>query len=148
MKKECPVLTLEREAALAIAMEEVATELRLVDLLDLAAFVRLDQFANIEHIINASTEIHFRPDVLRFSQVAEVDLDWNGDPKLSFGMIFDYGGVKIYFRLLIMRENAAVEIDFIDISNPSDSVAENTQRIRHLMNSARREFTAVSDSWL
>lgn len=148
MKKNCPVLTLERESALAIAMEEVATELRLVDLLDLVAFVRLEQFANIEHIINSSTEVHFRPNVLRFSQVADADLDWDGNPKLSFGMIFDYGGVKIYFRLLIMRENAAVEIDFIDILNPSDCAAENTHRIRHMMNSARREFTSVSDSWL
>lgn len=146
MKKECPVLMLEREAALAIAMEEVATELRLVDLLDLAAFVRLDQFANIEHIINGSTEVHFRPGAIRFSQAADVELDWNGEPRLSFGLIFDYGGVKIYFRLIIMRENAAVEIDFIDFSHPGQSASENTNRMAQMMSLARREFSAMAHS--
>lgn len=146
MKKECPVLMLEREAALAIAMEEVATELRLVNLLDLAAFTRLEQLANIEHIINASTELHFKPGALRFSQTADVDLDWNGEPKLSFGMIFDYGGVKIFFRLILLRENAAVEIDFIDVANASSNPVDNTYRIQQMTMLARREFTAFAYS--
>lgn len=146
MKKECPVLMLEREAALAVAMEEVATELRLVDLVDLAAYVRLDQLANIEHIINGSTEVHFRPGALRFSQAADVELDWNGTPRLSFGMIFDYGGVKIYFRLIIMRDHAAVEIDFIDFSHPSDDSTENTNRMAQMMALSRREFSAMAYS--
>jgi len=146
MKKECPVLMLEREAALAIAMEEVATELRLVNLLDLAAFTRLEQLANIEHIINGSTELHFKPGALRFSQTADVDLDWNGEPKLSFGMIFDYGGVKIFFRLILLRDNAAVEIDFIDVTNPSSNPVDNTYRIQQMTMLARREFTAFAYS--
>ena len=135
---------LEREAALAIAMEEVATELRLVNLLDFVAFVRLDQIANIENIINGSTELYFRPGTLRFSQVADAELDWNGDPMLSFGMIFDYGGVKIYFRLIIMREHAAVEIDFIDIANPGKSSTEDTSLISQMMAMARRDFSAIA----
>ena len=135
---------LEREAALAIAMEEVATELRLVNLLDLAAFTRLEQLANIEHIINASTELHFKPGALRFSQTADVDLDWNGEPKMRFGMIFDYGGEKIFVRLIILRESA--EIDFIDVANASPNPVDNTYRIQQMTMLARREFTAFAYS--
>jgi len=142
MKRECVDLNGDCEAALASAMEEVATELRFVDLLDLAAYVRLDRLANIEHIINGSTELHFHPGTLRFAHVADIALSWSGDPILSFGLIFDYDGVGIFFRLFLFRDNAGVEIDYIDISGSTGGSDEAAHRIEGALRSARRSLSA------
>ena len=135
----------EREAALAVAMQDVATELRLIDLLDLAAFIRLERFANLEHLVNSSAELYFRRDALRLGHSADVEIGWRRRPRLSLDMVFEQDGVKIFFRLILLADSAAVEIDFVDIVPSMGDATQNTARILAALESSRvREAAGVN----
>ena len=121
MLRQIQDVTHEREETLALALRGVATELRLIDLVDLVSFIRLEKFDNIENLVNSSTELHFRPSTLVFGQSAEVDVNWNGEMRLCFDMVFCNAGVKVYFRLFICKAYAAVEIDYVEIAPNSQS---------------------------
>ena len=73
----------EREKVLADGMKEVAAELRLIDPADLVAFIRTERYGNIRTLVNAATELYFKPGIISFAggvPNAEIVPPW---PKLS-----------------------------------------------------------------
>ena len=52
--------------AVGAAFEPVADELRLVDAGDFIAYIHDGKFANIQHIVNSSVELFFKPGTVTF----------------------------------------------------------------------------------
>ena len=71
----------EREAALAEAVKEVASELRLIEAGDLVAYLRTEQLGNVRSLVNASTEMYFKPGTLRFGLTGQAEVAWNSAPR-------------------------------------------------------------------
>lgn len=98
------------ERILADAMVDVATELRLADLAELAQLIRTDQEANIADLVNSSSELFFMPGSLRYGLAARCEFGWNTTPTVRLDMEFRQSAVTVFFRLTIGRARAGVEV--------------------------------------
>lgn len=111
------------ERLLADAMVDVATELRLADLAELAQLIRTDQEANIADLVNSSSELFFKPGSLRYGLAARCELGWNTTPTVRLDMEFHHDSVTVFFHLTIGRARAGVEV--IDILIDDDDREDN-----------------------
>ena len=100
----------EFERLLAHSVMDVACELRLVDILDLAVLIRGDKHANLRDLVASSAELFFRPGVLRYANVADVRGTWTLPFTFSLDLEFEHGGVRSIFTLMLERITAAVHI--------------------------------------
>ena len=137
MLKQCRQYHDECEMALAHALKEVAAELRLIDAVDLVAFIRTEQFGNVRSLVNASTEMYFKPGTMSFADSGDVSLKWTGEPSIVLNMQFHHRRVDVFFRLLLESEQAGVEIEYISLSGRSPDPAENTKRLIEAIADAR-----------
>jgi hypothetical protein len=145
MQKQVSDYTLDNEKALADGLEDVTAELRLIDPIDLFAFLRTEQFGNVESLVNSSTELYFKPGTVRFGLSGEAHLLWGIAPSVSLDMEFHHMRVCVYFRLLLGASHAVVEIDYINIEGQSTDPNENTQRlVRAIANARMKKATARS----
>ena len=53
--------TLSREVIVARAIEQVVAELRLIDVADYIAFIRLEHFACLSDLVDSASELFFVP---------------------------------------------------------------------------------------
>lgn len=98
------------ERILADALVDVATELRLVDPTEFILMIRGDQAANIADLVNSSSELFFKNGALRYGLAAGCHLRWESTPTVSLDMEFRHAAVCVFFRLMIGRARAAVEV--------------------------------------
>ena len=101
------------EKIIAEAIVDVATELRLADVSDLMLFIRCDQTANIEDLVNSSTELFFKSGTLRYALSASFKAPWDATPTVEIDMEFRHAAVCAFFRLTIGQRRAGVEIQDI-----------------------------------
>ena len=132
---------LARELALAEGVKQVADELRLVDLVDFVSYIRAEQFANIEDILNSSVELYFKPGTLTFGWVADLAVDWDKPPRIILDMEFRHLSVFAFFGLALEAEHESVEIRFISFENASEDPSENTRRLVEAIADARLPAT-------
>ena len=101
---------MSRERALADGIKEVAAELRLVDVVDYIAFLRLERFGNLADIVTSSAELYLKPGVLRFADGGEVRLKWGEVPVIILALEFRHAGVTAHIHLELGATTAAVDI--------------------------------------
>ena len=85
-------------------------EVRAIDIVDLISFIRMEHFPNLEDLINSSTELFFKSEMLVFSWAAAVDLRWEARPTVTLGMEFRHPTVSLFFNLTIGATECAVEV--------------------------------------
>ncbi|CAN5117707.1 hypothetical protein BH10PSE7_BH10PSE7_30740 [soil metagenome] len=157
MKNQKSDHALIRETVLGEGLGDVASELRLVDVIDLVSYIRNEQFANVADLVSSSVERYFRPDTLRYGKAADVELNWNSTPSISIDMEFHHKSVSVYFRLLLEAVTAGVEINYLSFANPSSDPKRNTERLMDAIadarlipfpDSAAARLTRVVDAYL
>ncbi len=107
------------ERALAEALADVATELRLVNVIDLIGYVHGERTANIEDLIHSSAELYFKQGALRYACAAEADVKWEAPPRVSLGMEFRWRGATAFFRLQLDAASASIDIHHLALDTPS-----------------------------
>lgn len=135
--------TNDREKLLARNISEVATELRMTDVSDFIAYIRLERFGNIDNLVNSATELYFKPNTLKFGQSADIQLKWAEPPVIILDMEFCYKNVQIFFRLFLHAMFASVNINYISLSKPTSNAKNNTLIISDAIVSAR-DFKSIS----
>jgi hypothetical protein len=115
----------EREKVMADGLKEVAAELRLIDPADLVAFIRTERYGNIRTLVNAATEMYFKPGTIAFGLAGHVDLRWDGNPSISLDMEFHHQRIDVFFRLLLESNEAGVEIHYISFGDLALNAKEN-----------------------
>jgi hypothetical protein len=105
------------ERTLGAGMKELASELRLIEATDFAAFIRVGQMANLRSLVHSSAELHFKPGALELAELGEIELGWFHPPLITLPMKFRYDGVRVYFRLRLAALSAAVEVESITAEN-------------------------------
>jgi hypothetical protein len=101
------------ERMLGAALRDFASELRLADAADLAAFIRIGHMPNLQSLVQSSAELYFKPGTLVLAEPGELDLDWSQPPLITLPMKFRDAGVRVYFRLRLAAASAAVEVESI-----------------------------------
>ncbi len=107
----------EIERTLGAGLKEVASELRLIDATDFAAFIRIGHMANLKSLVHSSAELHFKPGTLELAELGEIELGWFKPPVITLPMKFRGSGVRVYFRLRLAARSAAVEVESITAEN-------------------------------
>jgi len=107
----------EIERTLGAALKDLASELRLIDATDYAAFIRIGHMANLRSLVQSSAELHFKPGTLELAELGEIDLGWFKPPLITLPMKFRHSGVRVYFRLRLAALVAAVEVESITAEN-------------------------------
>ena len=120
------------ERILADAMVDVASELRLADPGELLTMIRTDQEANIADLVNSSSELFFKAGSLRYGLAAKCDLGWSRPPSVSLDMEFRHEAVTVFFRLVIGRACAGIEVIdlFIDNGEPTEAAFSSVRLAR------------------
>jgi hypothetical protein len=125
------------EKILAEGVVDVATELRLADVSDLMLFIRSDQSANIEDLVNSSTELYFKNGTLKYALVAGCHVRWDSSPTILLDMEFRNAGVSVFFRLVLSQSRAAVQIIDIFFDEEALDQSGKTQRLIAAMADAK-----------
>ena len=70
----------EIERTLGAALRDFASELRLADAADFAAFIRIGHMANLQSLVQSSAELYFKPGTLELAEPGELELGWSQPP--------------------------------------------------------------------
>ena len=125
----------EHEKALADALVDVATELRLSDPTEFILLVRGEQAANISDLVNSSSELFFKKGALRYGLNADCALGWGSTPSVSLDMEFRHASVTAFFRLILGGARAAVEV--VEVLFDDERGAQSAGRLRDAIAAAR-----------
>ncbi len=101
-------------------------------------FIRCDQVANIEDLVNSSTELYFKNGTLKYALAAGCSVRWDALPTILLDLEFRHAAVTVIFRLVLSQSRAAVEI--IDIFFEETGLSQDVQ--------TRRLIEAVADAKL
>ncbi|SMC36380.1 hypothetical protein SAMN06297251_101385 [Fulvimarina manganoxydans] len=135
--------TLVRERLLADAIREFVAELRLVDVVDYIAYLRLEHYGNIADIVSSSAELTLKPNVLRFANSGDVRVTWATPPIVCLALELQHQDLTAHFRLELGASTAAVDITYVDFAGHGDADdAEEQRRFRSILADARLERTS------
>lgn len=136
---------MSHEQIIADGVVGVATELRLADASELMLLIRGDQEANIADLINSSTELYFKPGALKYALAAGCNVRWESAPTIVFDMEFRHASVCAFFRLILGRSHAGVEIIDIYFDEEDLDPAAKTQRLIEAIADAR---LPINRAWI
>lgn len=129
--------TFSREIIVAKAIEEVATELRMIDVVDYVAYIRLEHFSTIADIVESAAELYFMPGTLTFGHGGEARMGWSGEPEISLDMQLRPKGVTVYFALTLTDQSAAVTVNYVAFDSSCDDPEENSRLLEKALEGSR-----------
>jgi hypothetical protein len=132
-----------REIIVAKAIEEVVSELRLVDVADYIAFIRLEHFACISDIVDSAAELFFMPETLRLGHGGEAHVGWTENPRIVLDLELRPRGATVYFALSLTALHASVEVNYVAFDAPDPDPERNTAFLEAALEAARIRKTAT-----
>ena len=126
-----------REVLVAKAIREVVSELRMVDVCDYVAFIRMGHLGNLADLVDSAAERYFMPGTLRLGHGGDVQLDWGTEPRIALDLELRPQGVTVYFTLTLAAETAAVDVNYVAFEESSATPDENTAYLEAALENAR-----------
>lgn len=126
-----------RESIVARAIEQVVGELRLVDVADYIAFIRLEHFACLADLVDSAAELYFMPGTLRLGHGGEAYIDWGGSPRIVLDLELRPAGVAVYFQLTLEEHQASVVVNYVTFETPREDPRMNTALLRQAIEQSR-----------
>jgi len=126
-----------REIIVASAIEGLASELRLIELADYVAFIRLESTASIADIVESAAELYFMPGTLRLGHGCEAHVGWTGEPRIVLDLELRPKGVTVYFMLTLSAFQAGVDLKYLAFDAPSNDPEENTAFLAAALEASR-----------
>lgn len=131
-----------REVIVAKAIREVVGELRLVDVADYIAFIRLEHFATISDIVDSAAELFFMPRTVRLGNGGEAHVAWAEVPRIVLDLELRPRGATVYFALSMGATDASVEVNYVAFDKPDADPDKNTRFLEAALEDARIRPTA------
>ena len=126
-----------REIIVAEAIKDVVGELRLVDVADYIAFIRLEHFATVSDIVDSAAELFFMPGTLKLGHGGEAHVGWTETPRIVLDLELRPGGVTVYFALTLSALSASVEVNYVAFETPDANPQANTAFFAAAIDKAR-----------
>jgi hypothetical protein len=134
-----------REIVVARAIEPAVAELRLIDVADYIAFIRLEHFACLSDLVDSAAELFFMPGTLRLGHGGEAHVDWSGHPRIVLDLELRPPGVTVYFQLTLTEHEASVVLNYVSFERPDEDPARNTALLGDALERARIRKREVID---
>ncbi|HTV71666.1 MAG TPA: hypothetical protein VMF90_24300 [Rhizobiaceae bacterium] len=129
--------TASREIIVADAIKDVVSELRMIELGDYVAFMRMECFANVSDIVDSAAEMYFMPGTLRLGHGGEAHIEWKSEPRIVLDLELRPVGATVYFKLALTADAAGVEVNYVSFDQPKDDPDENTAFLETAIERAR-----------
>ena len=129
--------TSTREVIVANAIGDVVRELRMVDVGDYIAYIRLERLASIADLVDSAAELYFQPGTLRLGHGGEAHVAWEGPPRIVLDLELRPSGVTVYFALTLAARKASVEVNYVAFDKPAADPAENDGFLERALEHAR-----------
>jgi hypothetical protein len=126
-----------RTKIVANSIREIAADLRLIDVSDLIAFIHGEKFANIEDLVNSSTELFFKEGTMNFAWAAALDVSWEEPPTILIDMEFHHMSVSAFFTLALKNTHGCIDVKHIWFATPSFDDEYDTARLADAIADAR-----------
>jgi len=126
-----------REVIVADAIGDIVSELRLVDVADYIAFIRLEHFACISDIVDSAAELYFMPRTLRLGNGGQAHVAWEEAPRIELDLELRPSGATVYFTLALAASHASVEVNYVAFDAPHEDPEQNTAFLRAAIEAAR-----------
>ena len=126
-----------RARALAAGLRDVATDLRLIDAIDLIGFVHRQDHPAIDDLVASSAELFFQPGALRYAMASRVNIGWTQTPSVQLDLEFQYETVTVFLCLTLEGRRPAVHIYHMLFTPSGGSRAHDTQALFHALSLAR-----------
>jgi hypothetical protein len=126
-----------REIIVANAIEQVVEELRLIDVADYIAFIRLEHFACLSDLVDSAAELFFMPGTLRLGHGGEAHVDWSGSPRIVLDLELRPPGVTVYFQLTLSERGSSVAVNYVSFEKPGENPEHNTALLEAVIEQAR-----------
>jgi hypothetical protein len=130
-----------REMIVAKAIENVVSELRLVDVADYVAYIKLERFANISDLVASAAELYFMPGALRLGHGGEAKVCWATPPKIVLDLELRPRGATIYFTLALCDRHAEIDVNYVSFDEPDNDPDVNTTFLEAAIADARLRKT-------
>jgi hypothetical protein len=137
MSKTLTRIDLVRTKIVANSIREIAADLRLIDVSDLIAFIHGEKFANIEDLVNSSTELFFKEGTMNFAWAAALDVSWDEPPTILIDMEFHHMSVSAFFTLALKNTHGCIDVKHIWFAAPSFDDEYDTARLADAIADAR-----------
>lgn len=98
------------ERILAANVADVASDLRLINVVDLIGYITSEKSATIEDLVNSASELYFKPGALRYGWSADLDILWEALPAIALNMEFSWRGVTAFFSLRLDFDCGGVDL--------------------------------------
>lgn len=126
-----------REIMVAEAIEQVVRELRLIDVADYIAFIRLEHFACLSDLVDSAAELFFMPGTLKLGHGGEAHVDWSGNPRIELDLEMRPPGATVYFQLTLSEHDASVVVNYVSFEKPDEDPSRNTAFLQTVIDQAR-----------
>lgn len=108
----------ELEAAIAEALARVAADLRLVDIGDFIAYLRLEQYSCLTDIVQNAAELYFTPGYVEFAGEGEISAEWGQAPEVTLMLVINSMKATAYVALKLCEDHAEIKLDYVNFSVP------------------------------
>lgn len=129
--------TTAREAIVAKAIAQMVSELRLVEVADYIAFIRLERFANIADLVESAAELYFMPGTVRLGHGGDVRASWSQPPEIVLDLELRPQGVTVYLRLTMKADHAELDVNYVSFDDPADDPTLNNAFLEEALEHAR-----------
>lgn len=126
-----------REILVGEAIRDVVSELRMVEVADYVAFLRLGHIANLADLVESAAERYFMPGTLRLGHGGDVELDWDSEPSIKLDLELRPRGATVYFTLTLAARTAAVDVNYVAFEVQGAAPDENTAFLEAAIEDAR-----------
>lgn len=126
-----------RELVVSEAIQEVVHELRMIDVADYIAFIRLEHFACISDLVDSAAELYFMPGTVKLGNGGDVIVDWSVPATILLDLELRPRGATVYFTLSLTDRQAGVQVNYVSFDKPDPCPEKNTAFLRDAIASAR-----------
>ncbi|MER2537544.1 MAG: hypothetical protein ABTQ31_20530 [Rhizobiaceae bacterium] len=126
-----------REIIVAESIRELVSELRLVDLVDYVAFIRMEHFSTLADIVDSAAELYFLPGTIRLGHGGEAHVSWEESPRIVLDMEMRPSGATVYFSLTLEAQTASVEVNYVAFDRAEGDPEANTAHLRAMLRQSR-----------
>ena len=133
-----------REIIVANAIRDIVAELRMVEVADYIAFIRLEHFACVSDLVDSAAELYFMPRTLRLGNGGEARVGWSEVPSIELDLELRPRGATVYFTLTLRADDASVEVNYVAFDAPDPDPDKNTAFLQSAIEDARIKKTRLT----
>lgn len=104
----------EIESLVADSIAQLAAELRLVDISDYIAYLRMERFGCVADIVRDAAELFFAPGFVTFDGDGEASADWGAAPEVTLMLVLNGARTRAHVALKLCEDHAEVKLGYID----------------------------------